>query len=439
MDSMSVVMIIVLCLLIMLSAYFSATETAFTSLNSLRMRNEADGGNKRAKLVLKLLDQYDALLSTILIGNNIVNITSASLATVLFIQLVGEDIGVTLSTVVMTVLVLIFGEISPKSMAKESPEAFAKFSAPIIQVLVVLFTPLNWLFGQWKKLLSRMLRVGEREGATTEELMTMVDEVQNEGGINAHEGELIRAAIEFNDLDAADILTPRVDLTAAEENDPPTEIARMFRESGHSRLPVYSRTIDHIIGILHEKDFYSASYQENRSLRDVLSEAYCTTENAKISALLREMQRRKVHMAVVVDEFGGTVGIVTLEDILEELVGDIWDEHDEVTEEFRMVSDDEYIIDGGASAQEFCERFDFPMPADVVTVGGWVVEQMERIPEEGEQLILDGRRITVVKMEQQRVMSIRICFVSSETDGEKSGVDKAMESLNNGSSCSQKR
>ncbi len=404
------VMAVVLCLLILMSSYFSATETAFNSLNVLRVRSEANNGNKKSRLVLTLLDRYDSLLSTILIGNNIVNITSTSLATLLFVRWLG-DAGVSVSTIVMTVLVLIFGEITPKSLAKESPEAFAKFSAPVIRVLILLLTPLNWAFGQWKKLLSRLFRVGKKDGATSEELMTMVDEMQNEGGIDEQEGQLIRAAIEFNDLDAADVLTPRVDLVAVEENDPTEEIARAFRVSGHSRLPVYSHTIDHVIGILHEKDFYSEAYQTSRSLRNVMGEVYCTLENAKISALLRQMQHRKVHMAVVVDEFGGTVGVVTLEDILEELVGDIWDEHDDadgMAEDFQLVREDVYLVDAGAGAEEFCERFGFDEPEEAVTVGGWVIEQMERIPSEGDSFFLGGRTVTVTRMEQKRILQIRL-------------------------------
>ena len=257
-DPASISMIAALVILVILSAFFSATETAFTSLNRIRLKSRADSGNKRAALTLRIAEDYDKLLSTNLIGNNIVNISASTVGTVLFTKLF-LDYGPLVSTVVLTVVILVFGEISPKSMAKENAEAFAMFAAPIMRVLMTVLAPVNYLFAQWKKLLSRIFRKSEEEGITEEELITMVDQAENEGGLDQHEGQLIRSAIEFNDLEVEEILTPRVDIVAAEDTATMDEIAAIFAENGYSRLPIYHDTIDNIIGVIHEKDFHAAT------------------------------------------------------------------------------------------------------------------------------------------------------------------------------------
>ena len=318
-----------------MSAYFSATETAFSSLNRIRIKNMADKGNKRAALVLKLSSDYDRLLSTILIGNNIVNIASASLSTLLFVRFLGEDMGASVSTAVTTVVVLIFGEVSPKSIAKEAPESFAMFSAPLLNGFALLLTPLNFLFKQWKKVLSRLFGTASNQTITEEELITIVEEAQQGGGIDSQEGELLRNAIEFNELKAADILTPRIDITGISADASPEKIASVFAATGFSRLPVYQGSIDNITGILYQKDFYNSVYGTDKAIESIIRPALYITRHRKISLLLKELQASKLHIAVVIDEFGGTVGIVTLEDILEELVGEIWDEHDEIIQPIR--------------------------------------------------------------------------------------------------------
>ena len=325
MDSASMLMIAVIVVLVICSAYFSATETAFTSLNRVRLRSKAESGNKRAALALRMGDDYDRLLSTILVGNNVVNLTASSLGTVLFIRLIGEGTGPTVSTVVITIVVLVFGEVTPKSMAKEFPEAFAMFSAPILRVLMVVLTPVTFLFSLWKKLLSRLFHKGEDSGITEEELMTMVDQAEDEGGLDQHESDLIRSAITFHDLEVESILTPRVDIVAVEDTDSMDEVASTFAESGYSRLPVYHEDVDDIIGVIHEKDFHAARYHGQSDLAALVSPVLYTTGNTKISELLRILQQEKAHMAIVVDEYGGTEGLCTLEDIVEELVGEIWD------------------------------------------------------------------------------------------------------------------
>ena len=414
MESGRVLLMISIGCLILLSAFFSATETAFTSFNRVRLKNLAEDGNQRAAKVLALADNYDKLLSTILIGNNIVNIASASLATVLFTLSFG-DAGVTISTAAMTVLVLIFGEISPKSLAKDAPEKFAMFAEPIIHAFLVVLTPVNFLFTQWKKLLSKLFRVSAKQGVTEGELMTMVDEVENEGVIDEHEGELIRSAIEFNDLEAEDILTPRVDIVAVEEQDTMQEIAEVFDANGFSRLPVFRDTVDQIVGVIHEKDFSRLYRSGKTDLQEIMQKVVCVPEHMKISHLLRQLQQEKIHIAVVVDEFGGTSGIVTLEDILEELVGEIWDEHDEVVEEFCKVGAHEYRISCSASLEDLFELFQIEDDeTDSSTVSGWVIEQLGKLPQVGDRFTYERLEVEVTKTEARRAVEIRVKVLEEE-------------------------
>lgn len=416
--------IIILAFLIFASAYFSATETAYSSFNKIRMKSLANNNNKRAQKVLELVEDYDKILSTILIGNNIVNILSASLATVVFTLHFGEDIGVTISTIVMTILVLIFGEITPKSIAKERPEAFAMFSYPFLKFFVIILGPLNFVFGLWKKLFSILFKEKVDDGVTQEELITFIDEAQNEGGINEEEGDLIRAAIEFNDLDVEDILTPRVDLIAVDVTESLEDIEEKFRQNGFSRLPVYENSIDNIVGIIHEKDFYSLLYKNNKSLKSIVKEVSYCNPTMKISNLLKELQKTKRHMAVVVDEYGGTSGIVTLEDILEELVGEIWDEHDEIEEFFYKVNDHEFIISADADLEDMFEYLDINKgheEFDFVSVGGWVIHQLGHIPQVGENFDFENVKVSVTKVAPRKVLEIKVEVIleKEEADNKK--------------------
>ena len=321
---------------IVMSAYFSATETAFSSLNKTRLKVLADNGNKRAALALKLSEDYDKLISTILIGNNIVNIMVASIGTLLFVGLYG-DIGATVSTVVVTIVVLIFGEITPKSVAKDTPERFAMFSAPFIRLWIWVLTPLNFLFSLWKKLVSRFFKTDDDAKMSHEELLLFMQDVEQDGGIDENEGELLRNALEFRDLTAAEILTHRIDLEAVDIGESHEEIARAFTQSRFSRLLVYRDTIDQIVGVLHQKDFYINGKMTDQPIAEIMTEPLFVYQHTKIRDILKMLQHQKSHVAVVVDDFGGTLGIVTMEDILEELVGEIWDEHDEVEEDFEKL------------------------------------------------------------------------------------------------------
>ena len=410
MDSSTVAMLAALAALIALSAYFSATETAFTSLNRIRLKTRADDGDKRAARTLALAADYDRLLSTLLIGNNIVNNVATTIGAVLFIKLIGSAKGPTVSATVLTVVILVFGEVTPKSLAKERPEVWAIAATPLLRVLAVLLTPVNFLFTQWKKLLRVLLRHQDDDGITEEELMGMVDQAETEGSLDQHESDLIRNAIEFNDMEVSEILTPRVDLEALADTATMEEAAAMYASSGFSRLPIYHDSIDNIIGVLHEKDFYAAYCRGVKRLSELKSSVLYTTETARISDLLRQLQQNKVHMAVVVDEYGGTQGIVTMEDIMEELVGEIWDEHDEVIEEFRKQSDGSYLVACSADLDDLYDLFDMKPSEeyDASSVSGWVMEEIGRVPDVGDRFRADGLEVCVTRVEHRRVMEIRV-------------------------------
>ena len=407
MDSDSILLIIIVTCIIM-SAYFSATETAFSSLNRIRVKNMADKGNRKAALVMKLSDNYDILLSTILIGNNIVNIASASLGTVLFVKMLGNDMGPGVSTAVMTIVVLIFGEISPKSIAKENPESFALFSAPLLNVFTKVLSPFNFLFGQWKKLLSLVFKTREDSTITEEELLTIVDEARQEGEIDEQESSIIRSAIEFSELEAVDILTPRPDVVALPVDCTKDEMAKTFAETGFSRIPVYEEDIDHIVGIVYQKDFHNRVCNTDREIASIIRPALYITEGKRIGELLKELQKKKSHIAVVLDEFGGTIGIVTMEDILEELVGEIWDEHDRIVEEIKEISEDKYEVLGSANVQKLFERLGIDAEPDVVTVSGWAMEEIGKVPEKGDSFEYHGLDVKVMEMDNKRVEKVSI-------------------------------
>ena len=401
----SIWIVVVLIVLTALSAFFSASETAFSCANKIRLKSLANAGNRSAARALELAEKYDLLISTILIGNNIVNILSSSLATVLFVGFFGDS-GVTLSTVVMTVAILLFGEISPKTLAREHADTFAMRFAPALSMLNFIFTPINALLGFWRRMLARVFESGDETGITEEELLTIVDEAESEGGLDEHESELIRSAIEFNDLEVQDILTPRVDVVAIEDTDTIKDIELAFRESGYSRLPVYHEQIDNIIGVLHEKEFFSN--RGNFVLEKYMTPVACVTPTMKISALLRYLQKSKSHIAVVTDEYGGTSGIVTMEDILEELVGEIWDEHDEVVEDIKELPDGTHEVQCSMSLDKMMEHFEFSEESDSSTVSGWVNEKLGRIADVGDAFDYEGAHVVVTEVEGRRVQKIRI-------------------------------
>ena len=415
------IVIIVLCLF--LSAYFSATETAFTTMNRIRLKTLAEKGNKRATLALRLEENYDRLLTTILIGNNIVNILSASLATLVFVDLLqNESLGTTISTVVLTLLVLIFGEISPKTLAKKHPEGFAMFSAPIIYGISIVFTPFTFLFKKWQDLLSRIFKKNEDEevGITEEELISIIEEAEEDGDIDKEESSLIKSAIEFNDLEVGDIFTPRIDITAVPADATKEEITTVFNESGYSRIPVYEDDLDNITGILYYKDFFTLVKGKKTSVAEIVKPVIYVTKNQKINDLLKELQNKQLHLAVVTDEFGSTAGIVTLEDILEEIVGEIWDEHDERVEELREVGEKEFIVSGKASLTKFFDTLDiaYEEDPDILTVNGWAMSILGRIPEVGDRFEAEGLLVEVLEMDARRIENLRIVDCRKQENSE---------------------
>ncbi len=412
--------IIIFCLLF--SAFFSATETAYTSYSHSKMKTWAEEGNLKAKRVMRLADKYDNVLTTILIGNNIVNILSASLATLVFIDVLqGVNLDpTTLSTIVMTIIVLIFGEIMPKSVAKQYAEGFAMFFYPILRFFMVIFFPLTWIFGLLQKSLKS--RKGEPTGVTEKELITIVEEAEEGGQIDEEESELIRSAIEFDETEAIEIFTPRVDVVAIPIDSKEADVANVFAESGYSRIPVYKGTIDNIVGIINQKDFYTKVYGTGKSFRSVMKPPVFVMPSIKVSDLLSIFQKSKSHIAIISDEFGGTEGIVTMEDILEELVGEIWDEHDDVVEEITKIDDNEYKVLGTASVEEVFEQFNINYndeESDSSMVGGWVTEKLGQIPREGDSFMFEDISITVAKTEYRRIIEVIFKRVAVDNDSDK--------------------
>ena len=398
--------------LLLLSAYFSATETAFTSLSRIRMKNMANEDVRNAGLVLTLEEKYDQLLSTILIGNNLANIGMTAIATVLFIELYGRY-GATISTVVITVLVLIFGEITPKNVAKEHSEGFALFSAPLINILMMLFLPFNWLFSQWRKLLGLIFGTKEGTTFTEDELITIVEEAKTGGSIDENQSELITNAIEFNDLEAIDIVTPRVDIVAIELGTSLEEVGQIFKESGLSRLPVYEDDLDNIIGVLNQKDYHNYVIAENRPIESYIKPVAYVAESMKASVLLRKMQAKKTHIAIIVDEYGGTTGLVTMEDIIEELVGKIYDEHDAIEmREVTRLYDGSYSVAGGANVSKFFELFDEEIDIDATTVNGWIMIELDRLAKVGDTFDYESRHkifhVRVTRADDRRALMTHI-------------------------------
>lgn len=413
--------LLTLIVLILLSGVFSAVETSFSSASKIRLRSMANDGNESAKKVLKILDHFDRFLTTILIGNNVVNIASATVGTVLFTRYFQAN-GPTISTIVMTIVVLLFGEMTPKSIAKMIPERFSCAMVGFVQVMVFLLFPLTWLLSGWKWLMSKLIPIEEDDGDITDDLITMVDEAEKEGDLQEHESSLISAAIEFRDLEVKDVFTPRVDIVAVDVNEDLKEIEETFRINSYSRLPVYEETIDHIIGVIHEKDFYDLLYHKKNDLHSIITKVINTSPNTHIYELMQILQREKLHMAVVLDEWGGTDGLITLEDIVEELVGEIWDEHDVVEEFYTKISDNEYLVKGEAEIDDLFERFDIEVKEeeedDYNSVSGWAIAQLGHIPEVGESFQFENLFVQITKADNRKVNEVRIRVEEKEQEEE---------------------
>ena len=420
------IVIIVFC--IIMSAYFSATETAFSTFNRIRIKNLAEKGNKRAEKVMRLSENYDTLLSTILIGNNIVNILASSLATIVFIDLLKggslEEWSSAISTAVLTLVLLTFGEISPKTVAKKRPEWFVLFSAPLINVLTYVLRPLAFVFLQIQNLLGKLFKSDDDQGITEEELISIIEEAEEEGDLDEEETTLIKSAIEFSDLDVGDIFTPRIDITATSKDASREEIEELFRTSGFSRLPVFEGDLDNIIGILYYKDFFTTDFS---SVEEILKPVIYVAKTQKISDLLKELQNKQLHLAVVMDEYGSTAGIVTLEDVLEEIVGEIWDEHDEKVIEIEKTAEREYTVSGMANLSKLFDELDISEEYEAQTVNGWTMTVLGKLPEEGDVFEELGLRVEVLKMDGKRIEHVKVTDLR-ENEDESDGEEKDGES-----------
>ncbi|MER2063534.1 MAG: hemolysin family protein [Alkalibacterium sp.] len=409
--------------MVLLSAYFSSSETAFTSANRIRLRNEAEKGDKRSQQTLKLAENFDSVLSTILIGNNIVNIAMSAIATLLFVNWF-PVYGPTIATVVMTIIILIFGEITPKSIAKAKSEAFAKASTPYIYFLMILFKPVLWMLRKWKVMIDKIFQLDETEIISEDELLSIVDEAESGGSIEGHESQLVKAAIEFDDMDVSVILTPRVDVVSAELDSSDQEIEGLFMNHNYSRLIIYDESIDNVVGVLHEKDFNrylraKETKQSSATLLSVVKDVIFVPPVMNLSRLLRYMQQSKTHMAIVADEHGGTIGIATMEDVLEELVGEIWDESDIIDEEIvELKAGKRYKVKGTASLEKIFEIFGLSGYESYVSnsVSGFVIEELGQFPQVGDSFKYHNMKVSVTAVRNRRVLEVQIDYLPTDTE-----------------------
>lgn len=407
-------LLIIILFCVVMYAYFSATETALSTFNRIRMKGYAEKGNKRAELVLKLAEKYDSMISTVLIGNTIVNILASSIATILFgIMIADQGLSTTVSTIVMTVVILTIGEIVPKTLAKQFPERFALFSAPILKLLIILLWPISVIFGGLQKLLFIIFKKDEDKGVIEEDLITIIEEAEDDGDIDEDESTLIKSAIEFSDLEVSEIFTPRIDITAVSSDISKGDLVKVFSESGFSRIPIYEGDLDNIIGIIYYKDFFTRSYGTSIPICEIMKPVMYVAKTQKINDLLKELQEKQLHMAVVSDEYGSTAGIVTLEDIIEEIVGEIWDEHDEIVLEIEKIEENKYIVSGKTNLDKLFDELDIQIPdeekeTDAMTVTGWAMDILGKIAEEGDSFEALGLSVKVLKMEGRRIDRLQV-------------------------------
>ena len=413
--------LIAIIFLTLCSTFFSATETAFSSANKIKLKNLAADDNKRAAHALAMCEDFDRLITMVLVGNTIANITMTSVATVYGIMTWGAKMGPTLATIMVTVLVLVLGEISPKIIAREYAEEIALFLTPFVRALIFILTPLTFIFNGLKIFLKKVFGKNDEPEFSEDELLTIVEEAEAGGAIGEEQSELISNAIEFNDIEAIDILTPRVDIVAVERGTPVAEIKDVFRKSGLSRLPVYEDDLDNIIGVINQKDLYNNNVKTIKDTEKIIKPVAYVAETLKAAVLLKRMQAKRTHIAIVVDEYGGTTGLVTLEDIIEEIVGDIYDEHDAVQlRDVRPSGKDAYLVAGGANLEDFFDMFDEEIECDATTVNGWVMIELDRLPKVGDTFEYESRHkkfhVKVTKADSRRALMTRIRVTDKPED-----------------------
>lgn len=403
--------VILIVVLVVFSAMFSSCETAFSTVNKVRLKNYASQGNKKAKLALDIANSFDNALTAILIGNNIVNIASTSISTVLFTDLLGSK-GVGIATAVMTVTVLIFGEILPKSMAKENSEKFTFFFAKPLHCLIIILTPIVKFFTILKKFASKLFSNSEKIPSVTEdELKYIINEIEEEGVLEESESELVRSALDFDETTVNEILTPRVKVVGIEINTPIEEIKKVFITEMYSRLPVFEKNLDNIVGIITQKDFFKMIYEEKNDIKDIIQNVVFISEFKPINDALHQMQHSKTHMSIILDQYGGTKGIVTLEDIIEELVGEIYDEDDEIISPITKTSENTYEASGEVTLEEMLETLELPedsIQSNSNTLSGWIMEETGYIPEKDETVSIGCFEIKILEKSNQKLIKLLI-------------------------------
>ncbi len=409
--------IIIIVFLVAFSAMFSGCETAFSTVNRVRLKNKASQGDTRAGKALRIAENFDDSLTTILIGNNIVNIASTSISTVLFTDLFGSK-GIGIATVVMTVVVLIFGEILPKTFAKENSEKCSLFFAGALSALIFIFTPVVFIFTTIKNFVSKLYSDPDKAPSVTEdELHYIIDEIEEEGVLEESESDLVKSALDFDETVVSEILTPRVKIVGVELNTDIEEIKRVFLTEMYSRLPVYEKTIDNIVGIITQKDFFKMIFEGRNDIQKIIQDVIFISEFKPINDALHEMQRSKTHMSVIIDQYGGTKGIITMEDIIEELVGEIYDENDEVISPMTKTADDTFDISGELAVSEMLETLEYPedyIRTNATTVSGWIMELTGHIPKEGEIIQSDCFEIKIAEMNENKIVKLELKIVRPE-------------------------
>lgn len=397
---------LVLLLCLFFSALFSSSETALSMVNRIRVKHEAEQGDKRASRVLALYERYNRSLTGILIGNNIVNIAASAIGTVIFTSYFGAA-GPGIATAVLTILVLVFGEVMPKTFAKDHAQKVTSRLSGFLSFIIFIFTPIIFLFDQLKNLMEKFTKGEKAPTVTEQELKVIIHEIEGQGVLEDRESDLVRSALDFDETTAEEVMTPRVDIVCIEKDAKAEEIKELFLKYHYSRLPVYEKEVDNIIGILHERDFLRAYMQgETCNVEEQMQTALFVPQQIKISELLKRMQAAKMHMSIVVDQYGGVEGIITLEDIVEQLVGDIYDEYDVIRQEIQKIAPDIYRVRADLGVKEMFEKIGFHpanFESESNTVGGWALENFEKLPETGDRFVFQNMIVTVVQKEGNRI------------------------------------
>ncbi len=400
----TIVYIVAIILLMISSAFFSMSETAFTSASEIKLKKLANEGNRNAEKAIRIIEGYDKFLTTILIGNNLVNIAASSLATTVFAILLGAETGAVASTVVMTLALLVFSEITPKALAKKQPERICLGVCTVVHWIMIIFSPLSWLFTKLMKI------IGSDEGPTLteDELEVMIDEIQSDGILEKRESELIKNAMRLDDIQVAEVYVHRTDIVAIDVDESVDDLGNLFVSSGYSRIPVYDDTIDNIIGVVYSKTYFTnTKLGVAFKIHDILMPVKYIPETVSVADALSEMQKSKMHMAVVLDSYGGTKGIITMEDLLEELVGDIWDESDAVQQDVRASTGGCYIVKGMANFDDVMDKVGIFIDRDGyedTNFSGFIMHKLQRAPTKGDVVELDNATITVTNVKGHRVI-----------------------------------